>query len=433
MTSLCKLEYLPNELFYMIYGYLNGTDLVISLYNLNARLNSLISTINYLNIDLTNVSRRSFFHIIKFVFPALTEQIYGVTLPNKDIVIRRFRTHIQLPYLRSLTLNKVAPVNVRIILEKLAYGHLSHLSISSDITSCNSQSDIDDIIKIIFSEKMFTLKTCNIPDYRIDTSEDSLGICSVESMTVQTLNVCVLSEVMQHLLFMKYLRVRISNSLDNILLPSSFDLSNLISFELVVCDVDIDNIEWLLKHMPKLERLFYFFLSTNLNNNRYFYTNYRHYSQINTVIWRRILAGLPLLENFDLSIKLDNGGWYTADKYLNTFKWKFWYIFIAFSYDTASQHACSIYNWNPPTQTDTVDMCRSTRSDLSIAFSYEMQRLRDLFSYTLIKCRIDSEIDLETVRVPAFHHQPVKHRLLFGNAPRSSNFKKKFNWRKSHR
>ncbi|CAF1030161.1 unnamed protein product [Didymodactylos carnosus] len=250
-------------------------------------------------------------------------------------------------------------------------------------------------------------------------------------MTVRTHNVTILSKILELLPFIKHLCVYTSSRQDDKSLALPNDLSSLISLELVVSGVSIDDVEWLLKHVPKLEQFSYFY-STTVGSD------FGDLRQINNDRWQNILFNLPLLEDFGLVIRL---GPYFETVRLNPFQSEFWTKrTIYFSYDY-NINFIDVYTiprkttvWQLPKSdnyqlqritSDTYDNYRINWNDFS--WFYEFPRIQTLF-YNMPVPHVQP-----TKRVREIEHRPVERRLCSTNIPHLSGFRKKYSWRKVHR
>ncbi|CAM4893285.1 unnamed protein product [Rotaria socialis] len=76
------MEKLPNELWQISFSYLHGIEILYSFHNLNIRFEQLIKP--YVsNVDLSDISYKSFKQINDQIFPQYTNQIRSLTLKNR--------------------------------------------------------------------------------------------------------------------------------------------------------------------------------------------------------------------------------------------------------------------------------------------------------------------------------------------------------------
>ena len=111
---IMKLEFLPNEILFECFQYLNAVYIFHSFDQLNYRFNKLIRSIP-LHLDFQNIHKLLFDQFCKQILsnPKIKAQVYSLHLSNDRSVCNKIHAFLsflsldQFPQLRSLTLTKV--------------------------------------------------------------------------------------------------------------------------------------------------------------------------------------------------------------------------------------------------------------------------------------------------------------------------------------
>lgn len=153
------LEDMPNELLWFTFEYLPAIDLFRAFYSLNERFNTILRLVHY-RFNLLYINQNQYKYFQDIVLPNIkynrVESLHIDDIANRICSINQYRS------LRSLTIHDLHTENIDYLANNVLFEltQLKYLRLHSEFTL--SDSDVNALTKVIFSEQMPSLIYCNL-------------------------------------------------------------------------------------------------------------------------------------------------------------------------------------------------------------------------------------------------------------------------------
>jgi len=293
MNSLISnIEFFPNELFIELFEYISPYDLYNTFFNLNARLNSIIHSLQnlhlILNEDWDNKERR---------IPFFSSQISTLIIKHDDCIDFSSYSNLRSLKLSMPTIDQCNAIQPSIL------PNLEHLYISNLFFSDNSEQ----LCRLIFSSSFSRLQTCQI-DRMIFNHDHSYISLSLRQLT---LSPCTWKSNLYPYIFqacpkLTHLRIRRLRNLSfklssNCFLPQT-SLRYLEIHFYSIGNEWFNHIDWLLSMVPNLENLT-LLIEQNETNLEFSFDLFAHLLTERVPCLMNLKAKIPL--NKFLSKELD--------------------------------------------------------------------------------------------------------------------------------
>ncbi|CAF1274124.1 unnamed protein product, partial [Didymodactylos carnosus] len=311
----------PAELFLEIFRYLSGNDIIHSFFDVDFKIDSIISLDSHLMFDLRKLSKDKFDYCCQQLLPEYSERCYSLKISN-DLTwnaITLFSSIFDielLSNLRSLTLIYLTFQECKAFLSK-QLPRLTYLSIKLNIT----QTDRKDISQIISADILPVLKTC-VLEYRgqltfqpLTANKSAYLLSPIQYLSIDGCSYDDLFIIFQYFPKIKSLKAKIldykkqsTDIYENLctLVPYLNEL------KLQIEHVPFDSIELLLKNLSQLKSF-----TLDVNHNQEYLDSQR---------WKHVFEqSLPDLKHFHFHLTLHRRKQRTFNGVLESFQTKFWY------------------------------------------------------------------------------------------------------------
>ncbi|CAF1505818.1 unnamed protein product, partial [Didymodactylos carnosus] len=296
---------LPNEIILEIFDLLNTSDLIRSFYKLNNRIDKLISetTINLINIDLTNFSKYQFNYCCEQIVSTNYNQVRSLTLSNictfgQILVFTSMYDIGQFSNLQSITLIEPEVRQYLVIIQKSP--KITYLSVTLNEVDEIEEKDVGTII--LSNPLPPLLKTLKL-FYNGQISIGKLGThFNLQYLTI--IADCYFTDLF-HIFdcfpCINYLEIEligIQSDIDTYLftINSSTMPEHLQTLKINNLSVNFRAIELLLMRLNQLKELSYRSIASENNNDAHTDSNR----------WQSILSSYPLLEKFHMDIIIED-------------------------------------------------------------------------------------------------------------------------------